>query len=466
MAIQFLNMPQPRASGPLDFSPLQNALNDYRKSIDRSHEMEQNRLVGNAYRTGGPKAAADLSFEQGNNEQGIGYTQLANKDEDRKSALRDAAIKKSAGLAQMLLEAPEEHRATMWGKIRSIDPDSDNEMRSMGIDPNDYNAGARMIIAQARGYQDPLERQSKEAEIAYKRAMTAKALRPDASEIRAPTVQEFYDDAGRKYKAQYNPTTGGWEKIGGSQSNEGSLTEGQKAVDKKFAEDYLSWKVGGGAADAQKQREQLGGIADQLVGNPEKGIEATPYQTGPIEGLMPDMISALTPSGQARVAMRENVEEVVQRNLRLVLGAQFTEGEGNRLIARAFNPRLGPEENARRVRRLVNQIENAAKAKQEAVEYFETYGTLAGWNGKIPSMSDFDPEKDMAPSGGSQVAPQAAPTQDGGLRGRVRQDIQLSPEQLPQVYEEAREAIRRGADPNVVRQRLIENGVDPAAGGF
>jgi hypothetical protein len=86
---------------------------------------------------------------------------------------------------------------------------------------------------------------------------------------------------------------------------------------------------------------------------------------------------------------REQVEEVVQRNLRAVLGAQFTEKEGERLISRAYNPRLPPEQNARRLRRLFLQMESSAQQKQQMVDYANQNGTLRGYQGKMPSISDF-----------------------------------------------------------------------------
>ena len=92
------------------------------------------------------------------------------------------------------------------------------------------------------------------------------------------------------------------------------------------------------------------------------------------------------------LALRENVEEVVQRNLRVILGAQFTEKEGERLINRAFNEKLSTKENARRVKLLLNQIRTAAKAKNEAVNYFEKHGSLTGFKGQEFSKADFSPE--------------------------------------------------------------------------
>lgn len=160
-------------------------------------------------------------------------------------------------------------------------------------------------------------------------------------------------------------------------------TPGSDAVDKKFADEYVAWKTAGGFADVGKQLSQLRSVG--------KALKTQDNLTGPIVGNTPDFISNFV-NPQA-VATRESVEEVVQRSLRAVLGSQFTEKEGERLIARAYNPRQPESENRLRVARLRLQLTQAAKAKEDASRYFEKNGTLRGWNGRLWSFSDFDPER-------------------------------------------------------------------------
>lgn len=156
-------------------------------------------------------------------------------------------------------------------------------------------------------------------------------------------------------------------------------TPGQTALDTAFGKEAADFVAAGGFADVQKGLSQL-----------EESIQELKKEgdlTGPARGSLPAFARlVLTPKS---VAIQEQVEEVVQRNLRLVLGAQFTEREGERLIARAYNPRLNDEENAKRLQRLIGQIRTAAQAKQEAVEYFSRHGTLEGFKGKIWEMADF-----------------------------------------------------------------------------
>jgi hypothetical protein len=156
------------------------------------------------------------------------------------------------------------------------------------------------------------------------------------------------------------------------------LTPGQSKVDEKFADDYVQWTTGGGQ-DAAAQIAQLKPVIQAL--------EEGKLITGVPVAVQPDLLLAMT--NPKALQSREQVEEVVQRNLRVILGAQFTEKEGERLIARAFNPKLPPEENAKRLRRLFLQMSSAAEQKNAAAAYFEQNGTLRGFKGKTPSVQDF-----------------------------------------------------------------------------
>jgi hypothetical protein len=159
------------------------------------------------------------------------------------------------------------------------------------------------------------------------------------------------------------------------------LTPAQKKVDEVFAKDYVEFFASGGIADVEKNLSQLKEVKSTL--------EESDMITGPLIGLMPKgMRQRLLPDS---VEAQESVEEVVQRNLRLVLGAQFTEKEGTRLIERAYNPSLDESVNAKRLTRLIDQIGNAAEAKINAAKYYEENGTLKGFQGKTKwGVRDFE----------------------------------------------------------------------------
>lgn len=174
--------------------------------------------------------------------------------------------------------------------------------------------------------------------------------------------------------------------VGGEQ-----LTPGQKKIDENFADTYLGW-ISGGYADSSKQLSQLEEALTVIGDAKQKGKNIS----GAV-GLLPAQMQPFVNS-EGTIA-KEAVEEVVQRSLREILGAQFTEKEGERLIARAYNPLLPPQENEKRVRRLLGQVKGMAEAKQDMATYFEENGTLRGYKGRAPSFSSIDAlEKEWARS--------------------------------------------------------------------
>ncbi|MFW7382362.1 MAG: hypothetical protein ACOH5I_26430 [Oligoflexus sp.] len=162
-------------------------------------------------------------------------------------------------------------------------------------------------------------------------------------------------------------------------------SEAQKAVDREFGKEYVDWTAKGGYADAEKQIGQIREVRDGLLNGD--------YVTGPVSSLMPD-------AARKRVmpdsfGAQERVEEVVQRNLRLILGPQFTEKEGERLISRAYNPALDEKENAARLDAIIKQMKGAAQAKEAAAKYYEENGTLVGYTGPSPREAAGLPENMM-----------------------------------------------------------------------
>ena len=153
---------------------------------------------------------------------------------------------------------------------------------------------------------------------------------------------------------------------------------GREAVDKAYAEDYLQWQRVG-RSQAFTNLAAIGGVLGQL----ERGEKLS----GPAIGIAPNFILALT-NPEATDA-RETVQGVVQQNLREILGGQFAQQEAQQLLDRAFNPSLDPSINARRLRRLYNQMEIAAKQRDSMANYFDENESLRGYTGEQPKLSDF-----------------------------------------------------------------------------
>tara|TARA_R100000654_G_scaffold36286_1_gene61933 strand:+ start:358 stop:1560 length:1203 start_codon:yes stop_codon:yes gene_type:complete len=170
--------------------------------------------------------------------------------------------------------------------------------------------------------------------------------------------------------------------LGGEQAGGLPKTDAVKELDKKYTTELIKWQTNE-QADSQKLIEQLSAVANELN---TSGFNLS----GPILNLIPDAAKAFTESGQRAISIRESVEEVVQRNLKAILGGQFTEREGEKLVKRAFNPALDESENLLRVNRLLAQLKTAYAAKTQMANHFSENGTLAGFDAsKIPKIGDF-----------------------------------------------------------------------------
>jgi hypothetical protein len=184
-----------------------------------------------------------------------------------------------------------------------------------------------------------------------------------------------------------------------------TLSPGFKKRDELFADTALEWDTGGGV-DALKQLTQI----EDVIGRIDRGESVS----GGVAGFAPDVVRAFVdPNAQDA---KDTVEEVVQRNLKAVLGAQFAQNEGAELIKRAFNPRLSSEINRKRLQRLFTQMRLAGEQRQKMVEYFNENGTLQGYKGRQPSATDFYMALEgetPATGGGATTGPQPGTVEEG-----------------------------------------------------
>lgn len=154
-----------------------------------------------------------------------------------------------------------------------------------------------------------------------------------------------------------------------------------KNYNQKMITEVIEWQTA--SADTKGNIVKLMDVLDQL-GDPNALL------TGPLIGQMPDFVqSFLNPDS---VAAREAVESVVQRNLKAVLGGQFTEREGEKLVKRAYNPTLSQEENAKRLRILIEQMVKAAEMQDARLAWIQddkNNGSFRGFKGEVATMDDF-----------------------------------------------------------------------------
>lgn len=169
MAFTFMNMPDaqyPR-SALLDFAPLGNAIDTYRQGAQQKALVDQNRAIGQTAASQGADAASRQAYGLGRIEEGAALGKQGEAQKDR-------FVKRYGTLAQQIdLEQDPQRRATMWkGTLERMR----REGASMGIsgefDPEELDpmSGPKLFMAQAGLMSDPLERETKQAELGLKKA--------------------------------------------------------------------------------------------------------------------------------------------------------------------------------------------------------------------------------------------------------------------------------------------------------
>ena len=184
--------------------------------------------------------------------------------------------------------------------------------------------------------------------------------------------QQINDVVGLGSVGKYNPELRGAVVRAEERARTGTekvLTPGQKTLDAEFGKKFLAWE-GGERQQTDQNLKNLSAKLDILISG-DKNV------SGPILGQVPEGIRAIT--NPDSVAFIGDIRDVVFQSLRATLGAQFTEKEGERLVAAAFDARLSEEENYKRLKRLVEKIQNTRNSMDSMSDYWSKHGTLQGY---------------------------------------------------------------------------------------
>jgi hypothetical protein len=153
------------------------------------------------------------------------------------------------------------------------------------------------------------------------------------------------------------------------ESKAAPVSVGEKARDVSFAKEYSQFFDAGGYAGVEANLKSLDTSLDAL-----KAGKATKA-----EGFVPDKIGEVFFPDTAEI--RTNVTSVLIQGLKDTFGGQLSDGERRAMVESAYVSAADPKANAKRIEALKSKILEAAKAKEEAAQYFEENGTLAGYKG-------------------------------------------------------------------------------------
>jgi hypothetical protein len=146
----------------------------------------------------------------------------------------------------------------------------------------------------------------------------------------------------------------------------------QKKMDEAFANDAVEY-LSGGQAQVEANINNLKDKIRILEGG-ELNV------SGPVVGNTPEFAQSI--ANPAALSFIGDIRDIVFQSLREKLGAQFTEKEGDRLVAAAFDQRLPEAENVKRLQRLLKTIEGAASSKEAMIAHYRKNKTLEGYEQK------------------------------------------------------------------------------------
>tara|TARA_R100001594_G_scaffold150480_1_gene211859 strand:- start:1380 stop:2834 length:1455 start_codon:yes stop_codon:yes gene_type:complete len=101
--------------------------------------------------------------------------------------------------------------------------------------------------------------------------------------------------------------------------------------------------------------------------------------TGAVEGGTPFALKVFT--NPESIGVEDDIRSIIYQSLRATLGAQFTEKEGERLVAATFNKYLSEEVNIKRLERLREETVRGLDTKVDMYNHLKENGTLKNWEG-------------------------------------------------------------------------------------
>lgn len=146
-----------------------------------------------------------------------------------------------------------------------------------------------------------------------------------------------------------------------------NLSPAQKSADMAFGKDFNTF-IQGGEAKARSGIQALKEIRDRL------GKENL---TGAIQGSLPDWLrSIITPGSKSA---QDVVDKTTVESLRQILGAQFTEQEGERIKKLSYDPKLPEKENIKKLDTTIKLLEKQLQDKVNAINHYSEYGTISNY---------------------------------------------------------------------------------------
>lgn len=292
MANYFVNLPAPSMprNALMDYSPINNALDGIRHQ--RNVETQRADMLDQRQYQRGRDAKID-----------------ARSEESHDLAMRSARVKQVAGLAQMIDgEADPAKRDAMWGQMLKADP---RLAQALPAHARDAMNGPKFLVAEARGYRDPLEESIKRGTLAnqgLQRQATQLDIEAKRRDLNSPKGVLTELDAN-KTLMYTDPRTGQTKVL--REPMAGVRTGPETTIEKELAKTRVDMaekdiKAGYGAQAVLGSTQRLRELANK------PGIEAAigPYQGSPWFQTIVGMIPGAETLGFANPGLNRDIGQI------------------------------------------------------------------------------------------------------------------------------------------------------------
>jgi hypothetical protein len=161
-------------------------------------------------------------------------------------------------------------------------------------------------------------------------------------------------------------------------------------LNNEFEKQLADYRLSGNGADIAKNISQLREIAKQA--------RSSSTLSGPAISILGDGIKDRVAPEAAD--LRDRYLNLTMGSLKQLLGSAFTEKDREIVLQQAFNPRLSPAQNAARMERMADRIEEGLRNKEDAIRFYEQEGKIDGFKGRLYTSGDFQnmPDEPVAPT--------------------------------------------------------------------
>lgn len=329
-----------------------------------------------------------------NNEMG----NLVQKDRKTEKARADEKLKGMMFMAKQEQDK-QRYQGELQHRAKQLEELSGYHKESLGVQREANEGRNRLIDATLRaqmglGY-DKLN--LSEREMITKLAMEEEKLNLK----RNPPVKPMSELDQEELKARKREN--GWLAQGLDKNGRPIKTKVQEIQEKEAAEVYGDWIQKGGKANVEQNIEKLKAVKAAILGDK--------MASGPILGWVPE--SAQTFAGMKGPTYKSDVEDAISSTFKETLGGNFTLTEGEGLKKNAYDPKQTPEENARRVQRVIDKMEAGKRAKDQTVKYLDDNGGIQMPAGAPLSQSKVPPAPPgmvniQGPEGDIRAVPKAS----------------------------------------------------------